>query len=186
MPYGPVFQSIFQIRSRMPLTAGSPQPMPLTTLTVEKAFAHHKGAINAPYGNACLAAAYLFIDHWDTAHRIAQDLPTREGSYWHAIIHRREPDYWNSKYWFRRVGEHPVYPLLVQKIQSLPLNAELEKIIQQITQDNRWDPFAFVDACEHAPQKGEQAVSACEMIQDLEFKVLFQYCYERAIGIEKG
>src|SRR4051812_18805083 len=56
---------------------------------------------------ACLAALHLWFDDLDGSHRISQDLPTPEGSAWHGIMHRREGDFWNSKYWFRRVGSHP-------------------------------------------------------------------------------
>ena len=43
---------------------------------------------------------------------MAQDLETQEGSYWHAIVHRQEPDAGNSGYWFRQVGKHPIFPAL--------------------------------------------------------------------------
>jgi hypothetical protein len=28
-------------------------------------------------------------------------------SFWHAIMHRREGDFWNSKYWYARCRNHP-------------------------------------------------------------------------------
>ena len=52
-------------------------------------------------------------DFLDESHTISQDLPSREGSFWHAVMHRREPDAWNSKYWWRKVGPHPVLDRLV-------------------------------------------------------------------------
>lgn len=41
---------------------------------------------------------------WDTAHRIAQDIPTPEGSWIHANLHREEGDLGNARYWYNRAG----------------------------------------------------------------------------------
>src|SRR5262245_42612875 len=57
---------------------------------------------------ACYSGLWLYHDGLDESHAISQDLDTAEGSFWHAIMHRREPDAWNSKYWWRRVGDHAV------------------------------------------------------------------------------
>lgn len=38
---------------------------------------------------------------WDRAHRIAQDDPSRLGSWLHGIVHMAEPDEWNARYWYR-------------------------------------------------------------------------------------
>src|SRR5688572_32618825 len=60
----------------------------------------------------CLAGLWLAFDFLDESHRISQDIETPSGSYWHGIIHRREPDYANSKYWFRRAGRHAIFPAM--------------------------------------------------------------------------
>ena len=41
---------------------------------------------------------------WDRAHRIAQDIPTIDGSRVHAYLHRVEGDKWNANYWYNRAG----------------------------------------------------------------------------------
>ena len=41
---------------------------------------------------------------WDTAHAIIQEIPDRHASWIHAYLHRKEPDIWNAKYWYRRAG----------------------------------------------------------------------------------
>jgi len=50
------------------------------------------------------AALWLYVDDIDQAHRICQDDPSSFGAIWHGVVHRREGDFWNSRYWFRRVG----------------------------------------------------------------------------------
>ena len=41
---------------------------------------------------------------WDTAHSIAQDIPTAQGSAVHAYLHREEGVIWNADYWYSRAG----------------------------------------------------------------------------------
>ena len=51
---------------------------------------------------------HLLNDDLETSHALAQAHEGEPlGDYWHAIIHRREGDYNNSRYWFGRVGRTP-------------------------------------------------------------------------------
>src|SRR5690349_8039158 len=73
-------------------------------------------------GAAAFAGLWLYFSCWDEAHQIAQDIGTREGSYWHAIIHRQEPDAWNAGYWFRQVGAYPVFSELQPRAQKIGID----------------------------------------------------------------
>ncbi len=56
---------------------------------------------------------------WDTAHAIAQDIPTEQGSAVHAYLHREEGVLWNADYWYSRAGRvRPEVPL-AEEWQSL-------------------------------------------------------------------
>src|SRR5688500_18443569 len=61
------------------------------------------------------SAALLWHDHLDASHTVSQNIETPDGSWLHGIMHRREPDYGNAKYWFRRVGQHEAYPKLAER-----------------------------------------------------------------------
>jgi hypothetical protein len=55
--------------------------------------------------NSALAALwYAGKGDWDKAHTIAQDIPTRDGSWVHAWLHRKEGDEGNAHYWYSRAG----------------------------------------------------------------------------------
>jgi len=103
------------------------------------------------------AALFLWNDDLDGSHKIAQQISENTGSLIHAIMHRREPDYGNSKYWLRRVGQHPVFECVAQKYPD-------------------WEPFKFVDACENALGKEDQTgLDRLLTLQAHEMDCLTQY-----------
>lgn len=56
---------------------------------------------------------------WDKAHRIAQEISTKDGSRIHAYLHRKEGDDWNAGYWYRRAGEPPFLGTLEDEWKTL-------------------------------------------------------------------
>jgi hypothetical protein len=42
---------------------------------------------------------------WDTAHSIVQAMMDINAMWIHAYLHRKEPDEWNARYWYRRSGK---------------------------------------------------------------------------------
>jgi hypothetical protein len=121
---------------------------------------------NASAPEAALAGLYLYFSCWEEAHAHAQDIETAEGSYWHAIVHRQEPDAFNAGYWFRRVGAHPIFPALRDRAAAQGLEVA-----------DRWDPFAFVDICARVRSApGSKLEESARAVQLFEWQLLFDYC----------
>jgi hypothetical protein len=120
----------------------------------------------------CRAGLLLWNDDLDRAHPIVQDIETSTGSFWHAIIHRREGDFSNARYWWARTGAHPVFDeicdLVLHRIADFPFLDEL-----RATGD--WEPVAFTDFCQKAKRNGEHAAALAE-VQRLEMRVLLEWC----------
>lgn len=164
-------QALIDLAPAMKLTrAGSPS---VAARTLLKNAAPREWFPGGRASEAALAGLWLRHGGWDEAHTIAQDLPSAEGSYWHAIVHRIEPDAWNSGYWFRRVGAHPVFAALATQAADLAREYPEAGYSPPV----RWDPFAFVDFCEQVRAKPAAAAHALALaIQDAEWRLLFEYC----------
>ena len=128
---------------------------------------------------ACQAALLLRHDNLEEAHRIAQGIPSTTGSYWHGIMHRREGDFSNAAYWFRRVGNHDVFGPLLAAAQAIPAGEDVAWVREVRRWDN-WDPFTFIDWCSMAVGKGGAAERWCREVALAEWRLLFDYAYRHA------
>ena len=112
--------------------------------------AAEKAARDAP--TELLAAIWLNVDDLDRSHTISQGISGPFGAYWHGIMHRREGDFWNSKYWLRQACEIDLHIA-------------------------GYEPSQFVDRVEAAA--GVNLEELVDM-QRKEWMALFTYCAECA------
>jgi hypothetical protein len=182
--YGPALAELLREPRLAPLGPGSPNRAALAglqRLTVENAFPPHP-VRDPDMARACLAGLWLYHDYLDESHTISQDLAGPTGSYWHGLMHRREPDYGNAAYWFRRVGRHAVFEPLGRAAAELAAAQSAGSETAFLTRQSAWDPFAFIDLCESVQAGRAAGEMLCRHIQQREWELLFDFCYLQALG----
>ena len=138
--------------------------------------------------NAVKSALLLWNDALDDSHDISQDVRSKTGSYWHGIMHRREPDYSNSKYWFARVGSHPIFPALRVRVLDIlkaepSRSAQLARYAEAIAQNDNWDAPQFIDWCQDAAgHADDEVVEFLQTVQVEEIKLLLDYSCRNALA----
>jgi hypothetical protein len=190
--YGQQFAPLLDVDRRRPLDAGQPNRAAVAALqqiTIDEAFVHAAPArspriADREMASCCLAGVWLLHDYLDESHNVSQRIDTPAGSYWHAIMHRREGDFSNSKYWYQRVGGHAVLDAVRQRVAEFAYNRSLGTQSSTLpkTVDRDWDPFEFVDLCELAVSEKSYIQESCLDIQRIEWETLFDYCYQTAIS----
>lgn len=135
---------------------------------------------------AVRAGLLLWNDDLDGSHTLAQGIETPTGSYWHAVMHRREGDLGNSGYWFDRVGRHPAFVTVLRAAQGLWAEAApgntaaddpaLATVRARLNEQTSWDPHLHLSWCK-APSPALRAF--LEALQVAEIEALLAFCYDR-------
>lgn len=112
-----------------------------------------------------MSALWLWSDWLDESHTISQGIASSTGSYWHAIMHRREGDFSNAKYWYAKCRTHPAHAELAARVPG-------------------WDAFRFVDEVE-ATERGATAgavTARLRQVQRAEWETLFVLTARAAVS----
>jgi len=137
---------------------------------------------NPGEAKAMLAGLWLWHDYLDESHHIAQELHTPSGSFWHAIVHRREGDFGNSKYWYAKAAGHPMFPVLNVQANAIINSQPADKSLLRLNFDG-WNNDAFVDLIEQVhDQPADPRHRVAIALQQLEWRLLFDHCARTAQG----
>jgi len=139
--------------------------------------------ISSPSDATALKAGLFCIhDYLEESHQLSQSVEHQglhhAGDYWHHIMHRREPDYSNAKYWSRAVGYHPLHDILPNAVQPLFDESQSKTVLNwknRLLQNNRWSLNAFVDCCAECESSQDQELNGlARKIQWTEMQLLLQ------------
>jgi len=138
---------------------------------------------DAEEAQAVLAGLWLLHDGLDESHRLVQDLIGPTGAFWHAIMHRREGDFSNSKYWYDRCERHRCMRLLgAVATDVVGPEAAGDPLVQRVVVGD-WNPRALVDLVQavyksHDDPRHDAAIR----LQQIEWQTLFHHCVMQAVG----
>jgi len=173
----PIAQAVRPVFDRLPLEKAMPalvgeQPDDQAVALCQKAV-DDPALADRP---ALIAGLWLYVDQLDKSHDVSQSLNTPTGSFWHGIMHRREGDFSNAHYWFRRTGTHPAYSRIITAGGSGASGTDVAG----------YDPHAFIDAVQRAHDEDSQrpnpdGVAHPELLstQRKEWAALFEHCAEQ-------
>ncbi|MDP6354376.1 MAG: hypothetical protein QF473_04720 [Planctomycetota bacterium] len=187
----PLHQIVNEIKSRNSLPALAPRMESDPALSERIRSLSPSEILGKPvapsdFADSVKSALLLWNDALDESHTLSQGIGNTTGSYWHGIMHRREPDYSNSKYWFRKVGDHECFGAVREaaiRIFTEASSTWANETAEQLEASSAWDAFDFVDWCEGVDATGrvpEDARNALESLQAAEMEILLEYSAAKA------
>lgn len=130
---------------------------------------------------AMLGGLWLYHDWLEEAHRIFQRIESPTGAYWHAIMHRREGDFDNSKYWYARAKGHPLMQSMAQYAGSVVSPLPADNLVLRMVSTG-WEPAVYVDLVAAVHERpGDERYGAAVSLQQIEWRLLFDYCTRIAV-----
>jgi len=127
---------------------------------------------------ACRSGLLLWNDDLDASHRVSQGLENPTGSFWHAIMHRREGDHANSGYWWRNTGHHEAFADVYTEAMSVLINEsdeQAKEFAAALQSAGTWSPLEFMKRSEQK-RDGLIAGEWVERVQVAEMAALLDWC----------
>ncbi len=158
----------------------SPLPAIDDSVSSDEQIAAARSLIKPWRGSQVESALWLVVGELDRSHSVSQNDSSAEGSFWHGIMHRREGDYSNAKYWFNRAGEIDAISLMTD---SMALEIEL---IDDSRDGKRFSPTKFVDEVKAEASRistnaiGDQTEAKLKKISFYELISVFDWCFVAA------
>lgn len=139
-------------------------------------------------GRLILAGLYQKNDDLEASHTLCQEADGQAdgASYWHGIVHRREPDFSNARGWFKKAEGLSALPEIfrgvvpfLQRVLQVPDYGAHDmalRFLHHLQSHGTWDPFYFVDLCEACLSGGTaQERQLLEKTQEIEFDRMFDW-----------
>jgi hypothetical protein len=127
--------------------------------------------IGAPQAFPVVRGGLLYaLDDLDGCHEFFQNTASDLVGYWHGMMHRREADFDNARYWFRRAGAMPFFDTLHHRAAA---------VSPDMAKQPSWDPYLFTGQCEQH-RFGAEDGGELVRLQRAEFDVVFDYTWRQA------
>jgi hypothetical protein len=111
-----------------------------------------RGAIEGhPGGPLVKAVLHLLNDDLNAAHQIVQEAGSPDANYLHALVHRREGDFSNARYWLRTLSTHRVWDAMRREFPE-------------------WEPLKFLVWCESCAEGCQER--RCDWLQQVQAREL--------------
>jgi hypothetical protein len=134
--------------------------------------------------STALAGMWLWFDFEPQTHALVQGHSEGTGALWHAILHRREGDFANAKYWVRQVGRHPAYPSIGARVAEMLRDMPADKSLLRLAAA-AWDPGAMVDFVAEVERSNDPIRRRLAVeIQRCEWQTLFEWTVMHAAGVD--
>ena len=151
-----------------PLEPGHPDMLRRIRAASEEELTGGAVLAHASYPRLIRAGLLYAYDAIDESHRVVKEVTSDEGSYWHGMLHRREGDFENARYWFRRTGRLSVFS---------EMHARASEVSPLMGRQSDWDPYVLVGQCEQARFGGDVDQKELVALQRIEFTVMFDHLW---------